>query len=131
VLARHVHLPVQSGSDRLLKRMLRRYTRALYLERTARLRAAVPGLTLSTDLIVGFPGETDADFEDTLSLIREAGFVSAFGFKYSPRPFTPALALGDDVPEEVKDERLQRVFALVGEQQRAHLDALVGARAKV
>ncbi len=126
VLPRHVHLPVQSGSDRVLRRMLRRYTRALYLERVRALQAAVPGLTMSTDLIVGFPGETEADFEETLSLVREAGFVAAFGFKYSPRPHTPALNLADDVPEEVKDERLARLFALVAEQQTAHLESRIG-----
>lgn len=131
VLARHVHLPVQSGSDRMLKRMLRRYTRELYLERIAKLRDAVPGLTLSTDLIVGFPGETDADFELTLSLIREAGFVAAFAFKYSPRPYTPSLKLEDDVPEALKAERLARLFDVVAEQQQAHLRELVGARARV
>ncbi|MFK7988778.1 MAG: tRNA (N6-isopentenyl adenosine(37)-C2)-methylthiotransferase MiaB [Sandaracinaceae bacterium] len=131
VLAKHVHLPVQSGSDRMLKRMLRRYTRALYLERIEKLKEAVPGLTLSSDLIVGFPGETDDDFEATLSLVREAGFTSLFAFKYSPRPFTPALKLGDDVPEKVKSERLQRVFATVEKQQSAHLEALVGTRATV
>jgi len=131
VLSDHLHLPVQSGSDRVLKRMLRRYTRELYLERLAKLRARVPGLTLSTDVIVGFPGETEAEFEETLSLVREAGFTAAFAFKYSPRPYTPALKLGDDVPEEVKDERLQRLFEVVGEQQRAHLDALVGTRQRV
>ncbi len=77
-----------------------RYTSAEYLERVRALQAAAPGLTLSTDLIVGFPGETDADFEETLSLVREAGFVAAFCFKYSERPFTPAQKMGDDVPEE-------------------------------
>ncbi len=127
VLARHVHLPVQSGSNRMLKRMLRRYTRELYLERVATLRAAVPGLTLSTDLIVGFPGETEADFEETLDLVREAGFVAAFAFKYSPRPNTPSLKLEDDVPEEVKSARLQAVFDTVAAQQRPHLESLVGS----
>ncbi|MBX3247901.1 MAG: tRNA (N6-isopentenyl adenosine(37)-C2)-methylthiotransferase MiaB [Myxococcales bacterium] len=131
VLPRHVHLPVQSGSDRTLRRMARRYTRAEYLERTGQLVRAVPGLTLSTDFIVGFPGETDEDFEETLSLAREAGFVSAFCFKYSPRPHTPALALGDDVPEAVKDERLQRLFDVIAGQQRAHLAGLVGATTQV
>jgi tRNA-2-methylthio-N6-dimethylallyladenosine synthase len=126
VLPRHLHLPVQSGSNRLLKRMLRRYTRELYLERTGALKAAVPGLTLSTDLIVGFPGETEEDFEETLSLVRAAGFVAAFAFKYSPRPFTPALKLGDDVPEAVKGDRLARLFEVVATQQSAHLAALVG-----
>lgn len=131
VLAAHLHLPVQSGSDRLLKRMIRRYTRAEYLERVAALRAARPGITLSTDVIVGFPGETDADFEETLSLVREAGFVAAFGFKFSPRPFTPALKLADDVPEAVKADRLAALFATVETAQRAHLAGLVGARVRV
>lgn len=131
MLARHVHLPVQSGSNRVLRRMLRRTTRELYLERAAELRSQCPGLTLSTDVIVGFPGESDAEFEETLSLVREAGFVAAFGFKYSPRPHTPALQLGDDIPEETKDERLARFFAAVEDQQRAHLHALVGSRQEV
>ncbi len=112
VLARHVHLPVQSGSDRMLRRMIRRYTRAEYLDRVARLRAAVPGVTVSSDIIVGFPGETEADFVETLSLVEEAGFTGVFGFKYSPRPFTPALKLGDDVSEADKSTRLSRLFEL-------------------
>jgi len=131
VLPRHLHLPVQSGSDRMLKRMLRRYTAADYLRRVDALRAEVPGLTLSTDIIVGFPGETDADFEATLELVRAVGFVSLFGFKYSPRPHTPALNLEDDVPEEQKDERLQRLFALATRITEAHLATCVGSIAKV
>jgi tRNA-2-methylthio-N6-dimethylallyladenosine synthase len=131
ILPRHLHLPVQSGSDRMLKRMLRRYTAADYVRRLRELRARVPGLTVSTDMIVGFPGETDADFEATLQLVREVGFVSLFGFKYSPRPYTPALKLEDDVPEDVKDTRLQALFATVDEIQRAHLQSLVGTRAQV
>ncbi len=131
VLARHVHLPVQSGSDRMLKRMIRRYRRDEYLARAAALKAARPGLTLSTDVIVGFPGETEDDFAQTLSLVREAGFVALFGFKFSPRPHTPALKLADDVPEEVKAERLERLFAVVDAQQRAHLSSLVGAEVEV
>ncbi len=131
VLPRHVHLPVQSGSDRMLKRMLRRYTAADYLTRINKLKAAVPGLTLSTDMIVGFPGETDEDFEATLTLVREAAFVACFGFKYSPRPFTPALKLDDDVPEEVKDERLARLFEVVATQQTANLSSLVGTTQRV
>jgi tRNA-2-methylthio-N6-dimethylallyladenosine synthase len=125
VLPAHVHLPVQSGSDRVLKRMARRYTAQDYIERTRALRAAKPGLTLSADFIVGFPGETDDDFELTLELVREVGFVAAFGFKYSPRPYTPALQLGDEVPESVKDARLARLFAVVETQQRKHLESLV------
>ncbi|MGE3634037.1 MAG: tRNA (N6-isopentenyl adenosine(37)-C2)-methylthiotransferase MiaB [Sandaracinaceae bacterium] len=131
VLAKHVHLPVQSGNDRVLKRMLRRYTRALYLERVAKLEDAVPGLTLSTDIIVGFPGETEAELEDTLSLIEQAGFVAAFGFKYSPRPHTPSRKLVDDVPEEEKAARLERVFEVVARQQSAHLASLVGSDVRV
>jgi tRNA-2-methylthio-N6-dimethylallyladenosine synthase len=131
LLCRHVHLPVQSGSDRMLKRMLRRYTAAEYIRRVSELKARVPGLTLSSDVIVGFPGETEADFEATLALVREAGFVSLFGFKYSPRPYTPALKLDDDVTEEVKDERLQRLFALSAELQSEHLARLVGTRQEV
>ncbi len=131
VLAAHLHLPVQSGSDRLLKRMIRRYTRDEYLERVSALRRARPGITLSTDIIVGFPGETDEDFRLTLSLVREAGFVAAFGFKFSPRPYTPALKLLDDVPEAVKAERLAELFAVVEIQQRAHLESLVGSSVRV
>jgi len=131
LLPRHLHLPVQSGADSMLKRMSRRYTRQEYLERVRALQERVPGLTLSTDLIVGFPGETEEEFEATLSLVREAGFVAAFCFKYSPRPGTPALALGDDVPEKVKSERLQRLFDVLAVQQRAHLEGLVGKRARV
>jgi tRNA-2-methylthio-N6-dimethylallyladenosine synthase len=131
VLARHVHLPVQSGSDRVLKRMIRRYTRAEYLERARRLTGARPGLTLSTDVIVGFPGETGEDFEATLSLVREAGFVSLFGFMYSARPHTPARKLADDVPEGEKSARLARLFEVIEAQQRAHLASLVGTRQRV
>jgi tRNA-2-methylthio-N6-dimethylallyladenosine synthase len=131
VLARHVHLPVQSGSDRVLRRMIRRYTRAEYVARAERLTRARPGLTLSTDVIVGFPGETEDDFAETLSVVREVGFVSLFGFKYSPRPYTPALRLADDVPEERKSERLARLFALADELGAANLASLVGTRQNV
>ena len=131
VLPAHVHLPVQSGSDAVLKRMARRYTRAHYIERAHALVQARPGLTLSTDIIVGFPGETDEDFEQTLSLVREVGFVAGFCFKYSPRPMTPALKLGDDVVEAVKDERLARLFAVIEAQQTAHLNNMVGTKARV
>ncbi len=130
-LAHHVHLPVQSGSDRMLKRMIRRYTRAEYVERVTRLRRARAGLTLSTDIIVGFPGETEADFEETLSLVREVGFVSLFGFMFSPRPHTPALRLVDDVPEAEKSQRLARLFEVSEQLGRAHLASLVGSQQKV
>jgi tRNA-2-methylthio-N6-dimethylallyladenosine synthase len=131
VLARHAHLPVQSGSDRMLRRMIRRYTRAEYTARARRLAASRPGMTLSTDVIVGFPGETEEDFRATLDLVREIGFVGLFGFKYSPRPFTPALKLGDTVPEEEKSERLARLFEAAEDLTRAHLGTLVGTKQAV
>jgi tRNA-2-methylthio-N6-dimethylallyladenosine synthase len=131
VLPAHVHLPVQSGSDRVLKRMIRRYRRDEYIERVSALKAARPGLTLATDMIVGFPGETEEDFQQTLSLVDAVQFITVFGFKYSPRPHTPALKLEDDVPEGVKSDRLERLFAAVDVHQRRHLDALVGSHAQV
>jgi len=131
VLARHVHLPVQSGSNRVLRRMIRRYTKEEYVERAARLRAARPGLTLSTDIIVGFCGETEEDFQETLDLVRAVGFAGLFGFKYSRRPYTPAQKLGDDVPEKTKSARLGALFALAEELQHEKLEALVGSTERV
>ncbi|MGH7327529.1 MAG: tRNA (N6-isopentenyl adenosine(37)-C2)-methylthiotransferase MiaB [Polyangiaceae bacterium] len=131
VLAHHVHMPVQSGCDRILKRMIRRYTRAEYIDRISRLKKARSDMSLSTDIIVGFPGETEEDFQQTLSLVAEVGFTSAFAFKFSPRPLTPALKLADDVTEEEKSDRLARLLALVESQGRAHLATLVGTRATV
>jgi tRNA-2-methylthio-N6-dimethylallyladenosine synthase len=107
-LTSHLHLPVQSGSSRVLRRMKRFYTRERYLQVVEALRDARPDLTLTTDIIVGFPGETDADFEETMSLLDAAGFVGSFSFKYSPRPGTPALRLKDAVPAEVASARLTR-----------------------
>ncbi|MFZ5891224.1 MAG: tRNA (N6-isopentenyl adenosine(37)-C2)-methylthiotransferase MiaB [Myxococcota bacterium] len=126
ILARHVHLPVQSGSDRVLKRMIRRYTAAEYRERVARLREAVPGVTLSTDIIVGFPGETRKDFEATLALVDAVTYSGVFGFKYSQRPNTPALRFRDDVSEEEKSDRLAELFHLANAQRKAHLESRVG-----
>ncbi len=126
ILARHVHLPVQSGSDRVLKRMIRRYTSSQYIERVAALRERVPGVTLSTDVIVGFPGETAEDFAATLALVERVGYTGLFGFKYSERPGTPASKLGDDVPEAEKSARLTALFRLSDAQRRAHLSTLVG-----
>jgi tRNA-2-methylthio-N6-dimethylallyladenosine synthase len=126
VLARHAHLPVQSGSDRVLKRMIRRYSVAEYLERVAMLRSLVPGITLSTDVIVGFPGETRQDFQATLELVERVGFTGLFGFKYSVRPYTPAQKLEDDVTEDEKNERLQLLLALASELRARHLATLVG-----
>jgi tRNA-2-methylthio-N6-dimethylallyladenosine synthase len=131
VLSKHVHMPVQSGSDAVLRRMLRRYSAAEYVERTDALRRALPGLTLSTDIIVGFPGETEEDFEATLALVRRVGFVAAFGFKYSVRPFTPAERLADDISEEEKSRRLARLFAEVDTFKERHLAGLIGAEATV
>ena len=131
ILPHHLHLPLQSGSNSMLKRMSRRYTREHYLERLAKLRERVPDLTVSTDLIVGFPGETEEEFQDTLSLVEAAGFTQAFCFKYSPRPGTPALKLGDDIPEAVKKERLAILLNLVEEQGHRHLQSLVGSRTQV
>jgi tRNA-2-methylthio-N6-dimethylallyladenosine synthase len=110
-LTSHLHLPVQSGSSRILRRMKRFYSRERYLEVVAKLRDARPDIALSTDIIVGFPGETDADFEETMTLLDEVRFVSSFSFKYSPRPGTPSLKLRDDVPPEVASARLTRYQA--------------------
>ncbi len=107
------HLPVQSGSDRILKRMNRHYTKASYLEQLARLKDIVPGISVTTDMIVGFPGETEDDFQQTLDLVKEANFEGAFTFVYSRRAGTPAALFEDDTPEEEKKERLQRLNALV------------------
>ncbi len=131
ILTRHVHLPVQSGNDGLLKRMLRRYSVAEYLERVRALRQRVQGVTLSTDIIVGFPGETPEQFQDTLDLVEQVGFTGLFGFKYSPRPFTPAQKLADDVSEVEKSERLARLFALSEAQRCRHLESLVGTAQEV
>jgi len=122
----HVHLPVQSGSDAVLRRMLRRYTRAGYLQVVARLRSAVPGITFSTDIIVGFPGETDAQFEETLSLVTDADFDDAFTFKYSVRDGTPATRLHDHVPDAVASVRLERLIEVVRTNARRKQVARVG-----
>jgi tRNA-2-methylthio-N6-dimethylallyladenosine synthase len=125
-LARHVHMPVQSGSDRVLKRMLRRYSIEEYVERVDALRAEVPGLTFSTDVIVGFPGETREDFQATLALAERVRFSGFFGFTYSERPNTPALKLADDVPDAEKSARLEEIFELTDRHRREHLESLVG-----
>jgi tRNA-2-methylthio-N6-dimethylallyladenosine synthase len=129
----HVHLPMQSGSTRTLRRMLRRYTREGFLDCVARLRAAVPGLSLTTDIIVGFPGETEADFEETLSAVREVGFMDAFTFKFSARDGTPATRLpaSDAVPDDVASERLGRLIEEVRAGARARNLALLGTRHEV
>ena len=131
-VCRHLHMPVQSGSDRILKAMRRRYSRGEYLELVERLRAEVPGIALSTDMIVGFPGETEADFDLTLDLVRQARFHSMFSFKYSPRPGTLAgKRYPDDVPESVKTDRIVRLQRLQGDIQSEIYASLVGETVEV
>jgi tRNA-2-methylthio-N6-dimethylallyladenosine synthase len=122
----YLHLPVQSGSDRILKAMNRGHTAEHYLRLIERIRAARPDIALSGDFIVGFPGEHDSDFEATLNLVREVGYASAFTFKYSRRPGTPASAMPGQVAPEVADERLARLNELLEAQQRAFNETLVG-----
>ena len=127
----YLHLPVQSGSDRILEAMNRRHGRDLFLGIVERLRAARPDLALSSDFIVGFPGESDADFDDTMRLIDQVGFASAFSFKYSRRPGTPGAALPDQIPESVKSARLAALQALLGRQAREFNASKVGATVPV
>ena len=133
-VAKQLHLPVQSGSDAVLKSMNRIYDRSRYLERVQTLRKAVPGIALSTDLIVGFPGEIEADFEDTLSLVREVRYDSAYTFIYSPREGTKAAVMENRIPEEVSTDRITRLIAqqeaitaeiyhsLIGSEQRVLIE---------
>jgi tRNA-2-methylthio-N6-dimethylallyladenosine synthase len=121
-----LHLPVQSGSDRLLAAMNRRHTRADYLAIVERLRAARPDIALTSDFIVGFPGETEEDFRDTQRIIEEVGFAGAFSFKYSARPGTPAADCDDQIDEEIKVERLARLQTLIEHQQTRFISACVG-----
>ena len=122
----YLHLPVQSGSDRILQAMNRDHTAESYLRTIEKIRAARPGIAISCDFIVGFPGETDADFEASLALIETVGFAGAFSFKYSRRPGTPAAAMAGQVDEPVKDERLARLQALIAGQQRVFNAGQVG-----
>ncbi len=121
-----LHLPVQSGSDRILKAMNRAHSRDSYMRILDRVRAVRPDIAFSGDFIVGFPGETDADFEDTLSLVREVGHAQAYSFKYSPRPGTPAADMADQIPMPLMDERLQRLQAQIVADQTAFNDKTVG-----
>jgi tRNA-2-methylthio-N6-dimethylallyladenosine synthase len=130
-LAPHVHLPVQSGSDRVLAAMKRGYSVLEYRSIVRRLRRARPEVSLTSDFIVGFPGETEADFEATLGLARELAFDGSFAFLYSPRPGTPAAELADDTPREAKLERLQRLNALLESQSQAVSAAMVGGVERV
>jgi tRNA-2-methylthio-N6-dimethylallyladenosine synthase len=122
----YLHLPVQSGSDLILKAMNRKHTAAEYLGMIDRIRAARPDIALSSDFIVGFPGETDADFDATMALVRAVGFAAAYSFKYSERPGTPAADLVKQVPEDVKHARLLELQALILEQQTAYNEESVG-----
>ena len=122
----YLHLPVQSGADKIPKAMNRAHTAESYLRLIEKIRAARPDIAVSGDFIVGFPGERDADFEATLGLVREVGYATAFSFKYSRRPGTPAAAMPGQVAEEVKDERLARLNALLDEQQKAFNASQVG-----
>jgi len=126
-----LHLPVQSGSDRILAAMKRRYTVLEYKQKLRNLRAVRPDICISTDLIVGFPGETDADFAATMSLVAEVGFDQSFTFLYSRRPGTPAAALPDEVPQEIKQQRLVTLQQLLNAQARAISEAMVGTTQRV
>jgi tRNA-2-methylthio-N6-dimethylallyladenosine synthase len=122
----YLHLPVQSGSDRILKAMNRGHDAAHYVKLIERTRKARPDMAISGDFIVGFPGESDQDFEDTLSMVREIGYASAYSFKYSTRPGTPAADRDDQIDEDVKAERLQRLQSLLTEQMQAFNADCVG-----
>jgi tRNA-2-methylthio-N6-dimethylallyladenosine synthase len=122
----YLHLPVQSGSDRILKAMNRKHDGAHYRRIIEGLRSVRPDIAISSDFIVGFPGETEDDFQATLQLVRDVEFATAYSFKYSPRPGTPAAAMHGQIAEEVKSERLARLQALLTEQQRAFNRAQVG-----
>ncbi len=130
-LVKHLHLPVQSGSDRILAAMKRGYTVLEYKSIIRKIRAVRPDISLATDFIVGFPGETEADFEATLKLLEELNFDHSFSFVYSPRPGTPAAGLGDDTPQEAKLQRLYRLQAQLDSQVKAYSAAMVGTVQRV
>jgi tRNA-2-methylthio-N6-dimethylallyladenosine synthase len=130
-LANYLHLPVQSGSDRVLSLMKRGHTALEYKQKIRRLREVRPDISLSSDFIVGFPGETDRDFEDTMKLIEEVGFDASFSFIYSARPGTPAAGFADDTPMATKKERLQRLQALINEQAAAISRSMVGRTERI
>ncbi len=125
------HLPVQHGNDEILRRMNRRYTREQYLEKVRKLREAVPGIGLTTDIIVGFPGETEEQFQDTLSIVQEVGYDSAFTFIYSPRTGTVAAAMEDQIPEDIATDRIQRLIAAQEEGQRKAMSRFIGMEEEV
>ena len=125
------HLPVQSGSNRILEKMNRHYTREIYLERVRKLREAVPGIGLSTDIIVGFPGETEEDFRDTMELVREVRFDSAFTFIYSPRVGTRAASMEEQIPADEATRRIEELIALQEEIQQRTLKRFLGQEEEV
>jgi tRNA-2-methylthio-N6-dimethylallyladenosine synthase len=127
----YLHLPVQSGSDRVLAAMNRRHDAAFYVDLVARVRAACPGIALSSDFIVGFPGEDDTDFEATLALVRDVGYAQSYSFKFSPRPGTPAAERVDQIPEAIKHERLRRLQDLLAAQRKTFNLAMQGATLEV
>jgi len=127
----HIHLPVQSGSNEILRKMNRKYTRESYLELVDKIKKAIPNVTLTTDIIVGFPNETEEQFEETMTLMEEVGFESAYTFIYSPREGTPAAVQKDDVPMEVKKERLHRLNELVNRQSAESMKSYEGKTVKV
>src|SRR6478609_6425722 len=122
----HAHLPLQSGSTRVLKAMRRTYSRERYLRLVDELRAAIPDLALTTDLIVGFPGETEAEFEETVSAVEEVGYDGAFTFVYSPRHGTEAASMEEQVPDELKRERIEQLVSVVQTVARRRNEARVG-----
>jgi tRNA-2-methylthio-N6-dimethylallyladenosine synthase len=125
-LCEHVHLPLQSGSSRVLKAMKRTYNRERYMDRVALIREHVPDCALTTDIIVGFPGETETDFEETLEVVDEVGYDSAFTFIYSPRPGTAAAGYDDQLPHDVKRERMERLVELVQRRAAERAQRFVG-----
>ncbi|WP_248926292.1 tRNA (N6-isopentenyl adenosine(37)-C2)-methylthiotransferase MiaB [Paenibacillus hamazuiensis] len=130
-LMEHIHLPVQSGNNEILKRMSRKYTREHYLELVAKIKKAIPDVVLTTDIIVGFPGETEEQFEDTVSLVKEVGYDSAFTFIYSPREGTPAAEMEDNIPYEVKVARLQRLNDTLNVFSKKSNEKLLGQTVEV
>jgi tRNA-2-methylthio-N6-dimethylallyladenosine synthase len=130
-LVSHLHLPVQSGSDRILSAMKRGHTRADYIEKIQRLKAIRPGISLSSDFIIGFPGETEEDFTDTMALIHEIGFDLSFSFIYSARPGTPAAELPDDTPEQVKKQRLNILQTRINQQAQQISRKMVGKTERI
>ena len=125
-LCDHVHLPVQSGSSKVLRLMAREYTREQYLERIGWIKGAKRAISMTTDVIAGFPGETTEDFEESLTLLNEVQYDGVFAFKYSPRPNTPAISMSDSIPEEEKSKRLQILMEHQREIQRANYEKHTG-----